>query len=346
VGWAGWGIAGVAGLCAVAGVSWLATRPAPTVPAPVAAAAPIPVPAPASAAGKPGFDIVRVSPTGDAVIAGRAAPGAEVSVTDNGHEIGRAQADARGQFVVIPAAPLESGGQQLQLSARAGAAPAVAGDAPVVVVVPERPGGRANASAQAAMAPLVAAAPAAQAFAVLLPPNAPPRLLQAPGSAERPQGLGLATVDYDERGEIRFAGGALPGAGVRLYVDDAEAGTAVAGTDGRWTLQPARVAPGEHRLRLDQLAASGKVTARIELPFQRASVAPADVAGGRVQVVQPKQTLWRIAREAYGQGVQYTVIYAANREQIRNPDLIYPGQVFSIPAGSSAGADSSAIKSR
>jgi nucleoid-associated protein YgaU len=29
--------------------------------------------------------------------------------------------------------------------------------------------------------------------------------------------------------------------------------------------------------------------------------------------------------------LRYTVIYEANRTQIRNPDLIYPGQVFAIP---------------
>ncbi len=49
-------------------------------------------------------------------------------------------------------------------------------------------------------------------------------------------------------------------------------------------------------------------------------------------VVQPGNSLWRIARRSYGSGWDYTVIYEANREQIRNPDLIYPGQVFALPA--------------
>ena len=37
------------------------------------------------------------------------------------------------------------------------------------------------------------------------------------------------------------------------------------------------------------------------------------------------------ARQAYGGGVLYTLIYTANVEQIRDPDLIYPGQVFQVP---------------
>jgi nucleoid-associated protein YgaU len=47
--------------------------------------------------------------------------------------------------------------------------------------------------------------------------------------------------------------------------------------------------------------------------------------------VQPGHTLWRLSREHYGEGTRYIRIYSANRAQIRNPDLIYPGQIFAIP---------------
>jgi LysM repeat protein len=55
-------------------------------------------------------------------------------------------------------------------------------------------------------------------------------------------------------------------------------------------------------------------------------------------VVQPGANLWRIARRAYGRGVRYTVIYAANRDQIRDPRLIFPGQVFAVPGPEEAAA--------
>ena len=48
---------------------------------------------------------------------------------------------------------------------------------------------------------------------------------------------------------------------------------------------------------------------------------------------QTTPTLWKLARESYGEGVRYTIIYEANKEQISNPDLIYPGQVFAVPTG-------------
>ncbi len=60
-----------------------------------------------------------------------------------------------------------------------------------------------------------------------------------------------------------------------------------------------------------------------------AGAAP-QVPVGKV-VIQPGDNLWNIARAIYGRGIRYTVIYEANRDQIRDPDLIYPGQVFTTP---------------
>ena len=110
-------------------------------------------------------------------------------------------------------------------------------------------------------------------------------------------------------------------------------GDATADPTGRWAFAPtAKMAPGDHRLRIDQLTATGQVATRIEQPFQRAAISAKDIAEGQVVVVQPRQNLWRIARAAYGQGVRYTVIFEANRDQIRDPNLIFPGQVFTVPA--------------
>jgi nucleoid-associated protein YgaU len=88
---------------------------------------------------------------------------------------------------------------------------------------------------------------------------------------------------------------------------------------------------------VDQLAANGAVAARIELPFQRDQLPAGSVAEGRV-VVQPGNNLWRLARSAYGRGIRYTVIFQANRDQIRNPNLIFPGQVFTIPSAANSPA--------
>ncbi|CAA9286027.1 MAG: hypothetical protein AVDCRST_MAG08-4220, partial [uncultured Acetobacteraceae bacterium] len=137
---------------------------------------------------------------------------------------------------------------------------------------------------------------------------------------------------YDDAGSMRFAGSAPAGATVRVYAGPQMLGEATADTAGRWNLTPGdQPSVGRHVLRLDQLAAGGgSVAARMEVPFQRDRLPEEAVQDGRM-VVQPGQNLWRIARHTYGRGVRYTVIYAANRDTIRDPRLIYPGQVFALP---------------
>jgi nucleoid-associated protein YgaU len=91
------------------------------------------------------------------------------------------------------------------------------------------------------------------------------------------------------------------------------------------------VAPGLHRLRVDQLNRNGEVTARVETPFSRAALL-ADLPEEAAVIVQPGNSLWRIARRVYGEGLRYSVIYQANQNQIGDPDLIYPGQIFVLPS--------------
>jgi nucleoid-associated protein YgaU len=293
----------------------------------------------------PKFDIVRVSPSGSMVIAGRAEPEATVILRANGREIGRVRADVQGQWAFAGAASLPPGAHEITLAALDPAGREIAGTGAVeaVVAAPAPPQAAPAAVAQAPSAP---AAP----IVVLTTPQGAPTLLQAPGRPAGGARLGLDIVDYDAAGDIRFAGTAPAGATIRLYVDDAHVGDAIVGPDGRWSLAPTgAVAQGEHRLRLDQVDQAGRVAARVEQPFQRAAVAALDAGVQRV-VVQPRQNLWRIARRAYGQGVRYTEIYAANRDVISDPARIYPGQVFAIPgaaaSGTAAGGSTPASASR
>ena len=107
------------------------SEPAPAEPAPAAQPEPASTtaePAPAimpsapaetlpEAAGpaEPSVDVVRIDPDGSAVIAGRAAPNAELIILDNGAPIGTATADGFGEWVFIPDSPLPSGGHEFGL---------------------------------------------------------------------------------------------------------------------------------------------------------------------------------------------------------------------------------------
>jgi LysM domain len=280
---------------------------------------------------KPSFDIVRVNPDGGTVIAGRAAPHASVTLTADGQKIGTATADDRGEWVIVPESKLMPGNHQIAIASQLGGSAPVPSDDIVVVVVP-RPqiagGGQSSGGTETALAQ------PQQPLAVVVPrTDQGSTVLQAPSPPQSGL-LVLQSVDYDADGLVVIGGQAPPGKQVRAYLDNLLIGIARADSSGRWRVKPSgMVPPGLHILRVDEVDDSGKVLARVESPFSRAE--PLNIAAGdQVVVVQPGNSLWLIATRNYGSGFRYTVIYQANKTQIKDPDLIYPGQVFKLPTAS------------
>ncbi len=309
--------AAVIGLRGTMSPSRPAPQPASALASHPAAAAAVAPSAPAAAARPPSFDIVRVNPQGHAVIAGRAMPGDRVRVLDNGKPIGAVTADARGEWVLVPDAPIAPGNRQLSLEAtgREGGPARRSGDVVALSVPPPASAGS-NPST----------------LAVLLPgdANKPARVLQQPAPAPEGQALALDTAQYGARNRLVLSGHADPGARLNVYAGDRLLGTVTADAAGKWSLvSPHRGPAGGVELRLDELAADGAVAHRIAAPF--APPAATALASGGTYVVRRGNSLWLIARHTYGEGTRYTTIYSANRSQIRDPNLIYPGQQFRLP---------------
>ncbi|MBK1623899.1 hypothetical protein CKO32_10010 [Afifella marina DSM 2698] len=339
-----------------------------------------------------GFDVVRVEPTGEAVIAGRARPNARVEILSNGKVVASAKANATGSFVAIPEQPLAPGSHDLSLRVtQEGGASSEEADERVAIVVPETSDGDVLVVAEAPgraseilVAPRAAGGEApdgdrhiasgssggADNPAALRPSEsgdagAPKEHgrdgTDAPADAERTaqdaagavgtdaQELTVEAVETDS-GTMYVAGAGEPGTTVRVYVDNAPLAETQVNEGGRWVVQsPKDLAEGEVAVRADQLAPSGSdVTARSEVAFTRTledgALVPAagtasdgsvavdgELAAPRSIIIRRGDNLWTLSRRNYGQGIRYTTIYAANQDQIRNPDLIYPGQVFTLP---------------
>lgn len=316
---------------------------------------------------KPVFDVVRVDPEGNTVIAGRATPNTKVQIRDGDKVIGEVTSDGRGDWVFVPEKRLDPGSRVLTLSTEKDGVTAAQSEDAVVLVIPEPGKNIAGDKSTEDRTPLAMVVPRDQAS------SAPSRVIQAPkpatppgsgedslktatAKAEQPAirsfpeaggksdgdhartkadagdgAVALDTVDYDDKGEVVFSGRAEPGDQVQVYVDNKLVGNADAGADGRWTLKPTRpVEPGEHDIRVDKVTRAGKVLARIQLPFVRAKPF-SGLPDQSLVIIQPGNNLWRIASRVYGDGLRYTDIFQANADQIRDPDLIYPGQVFGLP---------------
>jgi hypothetical protein len=140
----------------------------------------------------------------------------------------------------------------------------------------------------------------------------------------------IDTITYDDKGDVAISGRGSAGDFVRIYIDDKPVLLTSIGVDGSWVTPLTDIKQGLYKLRADEVSKSGTVLSRVETPFQRENVMIA-AKGASAITVQPGYTLWAIAREKYGSGFQYVRVYQANQDLIKNPDLIYPGQVFKLP---------------
>jgi len=238
--------------------------------------------------------------------------------------------------------------------------PATAQAAPQAAETPAAaPAGTATTPAEAAPAAAAQTEPAAapQAEPAIAPKAEPAATPPAEPVATPGPIVTIDAVELENGKSFYAAGSAASGAVIRLYVDDKAIGDTKA-DKGRWLYQgKVELAPGKHLVRIDQVGADGAVIARAEVPFQIAEdglsaptlasgVGSAQAGAGSAGEAKPAEpetliirrgdNLWMIAKRLYGKGIRYSTIYQANTDQIRNPDLIYPGQVFVIPEGDAA----------
>lgn len=148
------------------------------------------------------------------------------------------------------------------------------------------------------------------------------------------------------------AGEAPPGTLVRVYADESLVGEVKTGNGGHWLVEAQREIPlGEVVIRADPVEPeAAEATKGAELPFVRyedgivlepviaaaepaeaPATATAELPPPALVIIRHGDNLWRISRRNYGRGIRYKSIFAANSDTIRDPDLIYPGQVFFVP---------------
>lgn len=309
-------------------------------------------PPPDSGDGAPLFDIARIEPTGEAVIAAGRRRARRWNCR-NGELHDRAVADQSGQFVMVPPR-LPTGTYDLTLRSK-------------------QPDGK-QATSKQSVAVALEPGPTDRPIVALMAPDKPTVVLSQPAAPKPMAGaVAVEAVEIEPDGKFHVSGRSQPGAAVGLYLNDSFVASVTAGADGRFAVTINQgVAPGNYRVRLDELeSSSGAVRSRAEVPFnvpdtvvtgslpaqatasKRADIVAAQqpqlaAAGTTVlpggsppsTVVVPKiatttvsrgDSLWRISHLTYGAGTRYAVIYKANRQQIRNPNLIYPGQIFVLP---------------
>jgi nucleoid-associated protein YgaU len=290
----------------------------------------------------PSFDLIRVDKAGSTVVAGKAAPGTTVEVILEGRVVGQAVADATGAFVALLDLEPSDKPRELSLLQKQATGGDVA-SVDKVLIMPLKP--------KAVEAPkLVVAKADTNDVEVIEPPKvevvqettstnntetateAEPELAKA--ESEAAEILSLETIVYDDLGDVVISGHGSSDDFVRIYLDNKPADVQKVAGGGQWKITLADVPAGLYSLRVDSVNSAGTVTQRVVSPFKREPaltvVAATDTPKPNL-TIQPGVTLWALAEQRYGNGTKYVQIFEANRDRIKDPDLIYPGQVFDLP---------------
>lgn len=337
----------------------------------------------------PSFDVVRVDPQGNTVLAGRGCANGVVTIRDGAEVLGTVTADSRGEWVFIPSEKLAPGQRALILSQKCPDGQVIEATETVVVVIPEEGKDLAGRDTDKPTTPLaivvpkednqeqavarVIQAPAAgpltkqtkeeptpaptptasqptatptpkvqeTAKAQVASPKPAPTVQPAPtvatpkpeAPAPKPeeQPVAVKSIDYDKDGNVTVQGTAKPKSEVEVAVNNQTVATVKTDEDGNWKAPlGATVKPGTHNLKVTETEPATGKRASLVLPFRRADPLSA-LPDGKLVVIQPGDNLWKISVNLFGQGTRYIEIYDANRNQINNPNLIYPGQVFGLP---------------
>jgi nucleoid-associated protein YgaU len=147
----------------------------------------------------------------------------------------------------------------------------------------------------------------------------------------------IDAITYSTEGAVTLAGRGASDRQVQVLLNNRPIQMGEIGPEGQWSLELPDVDPGTYTLTVTQLSPEGAVESRVDTPFlredpARVAASPMRVADGvSVITVQPGFTLWGIAEANFGDGIAYVQIFQENRESIRDPDLIFPGQIFQLP---------------
>ena len=293
------------------------------------------------------IDIMRVDSQKEALVAGLAQPNIMVEVLADGQVIGSTKSDDQGEFVVM--GTLGETAESQTLTVRSGTTPAVenrtdnkAGSGSVMVSGGDKQN-ESNDYLEWTLSDdifIVLPSLSTHKSKTNLTLENIPLIVQSSSNdikiiQKREQtlvsGITIDSISYSNLGEALLVGRGNPSNKALVYLDNKLISSSDVGALGGWSSELTGIAAGIYKLRIDEVNSAGEVQSRIATPFKKESKDfLLNMVSGSI-TVQTGNSLWRIARRIFGKGIRYIEIYEKNNNLIKDPNLIYPGQVFSIP---------------
>ena len=320
------------------------------------------------------IDLARVKPDGAAVFAGTAAPNAKIRIFEGDILLGETIANANGEWVIVLEKSLAAGQhlisvamersdgttemadrslaveiyQDTETKPLVALLPETATEVPVLIQSPDD----VDKAKLAATASEATASEATASEAIVVDPAKadaamPETAAAAPGKAQANSqiaasqiaALAPSAIVWRDASRILISGTSR--GGVRVAVNDAKGqfGEALVLADGAWQVAGSLdMDIAVNQLRFALFDDANQIIARYDLPVKARDLAKGQ-DGSPLIVVNKGDMLWRIAYHQLGEGVKYVDIVRRNQQDITDPDLIYPKQIFAVPQSSATASD-------
>ncbi len=254
------------------------------------------------------FDIVRITPYGDVVMAGKTKPNIEIFIYDGEEKLAKVFSDLNGEWIWVSDIPLKPGIKKLNLKHVDSLDNVHYSDQNIIIFFEK------NVNEE----PLVVKYSSSNQNI--------PKII---GKDALIDGLSLDLVDYSPQGEIVISGRSNPDSVVTFFQSTNLLGKTNANKSGLWKfVLPSKLEKTD--LKVSSMVKGENLVLDVSISIDKFKNLDFDLVN-RTFVVKPGNSLWRIARRTLGGGIYYTEIFKRNSKKISNPDLIFPGQVFNIP---------------
>lgn len=256
------------------------------------------------------FDIVRITKEGDAVIAGRSSPNQNVMIFEGEQKLATVKADMNGEWVWTSETPIGFGVKRLYLKTNDLNNEDILSSQTIIVFLEDNKASK----------------------PIVLRYNNNEQINSEILNLEKiDDGIVLDILEYSEEGKLMLSGRTTPKKKVTLYLNDGLFGHTVSNIDGFWNfVSNEKIKAGKSSLRIDMINNGESKTFTTTIFGESINNFKTELKNTKF-IVQPGNSLWRIARKTLGGGILYSEIYKKNFIKIKNPNMIFPGQVFDIP---------------
>ena len=251
------------------------------------------------------FDIVRLDPSGDLIIAGKTEPNIVVDIYDGNQKLTSVLSDTHGDWVWVSEKKIDNGLKRFNLKHSDSEGKIINSDENIIIFFEKNEKQK-----------VVKIRDKGEVGIEILNNN------------QEVRGLALDSSEHFDNEKLRLKGRSIPNAEIQIFISKKLIGKSIADAQGNWEFSINEIVFENYDLEIKSSFENNILSLKTEILNGKID---SKLFYEKEIIVENGNSLWRIARKTLGGGILYAEIYKNNKKIINDPDLIFPGQVFKIP---------------